>query len=130
MNNVLPDYTVCCGRDKMLNADSWVAFGGGSMFETDKPETQIREVRSIVPYPQVKYNQFLYNNDLALIELSQPLVFTRYVGAICLPDKEIEPRQLCVTAGWGYTSPGGRISPVILICHRCELQLGVYYMNM
>ena len=91
-----------------MSADSWVAFGGGSMFETDKPETQIREVRSIIPYPQVKYNQFMYNNDIALVELIQPLSFTRYVGAICLPEKEIEQRQLCVTAGWGYTSPGGK----------------------
>ncbi|XP_033607737.1 uncharacterized protein LOC111865478 isoform X2 [Cryptotermes secundus] len=103
---LLSSYSCLHLRDKMLTADSWVAFGGGSMFETDKPETQIREVQSIIPYPQVKYNQFLYNNDIALIELSQPLMFTRYVGAICLPEKEIEPRQLCVTAGWGYTSPG------------------------
>lgn len=101
---------VSSNRDKTLTAENWVAFGGGSMFETDKPETQIREVRSIIPYPQVKYNQFLYNNDIALIELNQPLMFTRNVGAICLPEKEIEPRQICVTAGWGYTSPGGEMS--------------------
>ncbi|KAJ9589246.1 hypothetical protein L9F63_017545 [Diploptera punctata] len=103
---LLSSYNCLHLRDKTLSADSWVAFGGGSMFETDKPETQIREVRSIIPYPQVKYNQFMYNNDIALVELIQPLSFTRYVGAICLPEKEIEQRQLCVTAGWGYTSPG------------------------
>ncbi|XP_069682379.1 uncharacterized protein [Periplaneta americana] len=103
---LLSSYNCLHLRDNSLKAESWVAFGGGSMFETDKPDTQIREVRSIIPYPQVKYNQFLYNNDIALIELSEPLMFTRYVGAICLPEKEIEPRQLCVTAGWGYTSPG------------------------
>lgn len=89
------------------------------MFETDKPETQIREVRSIIPYPQVKYNQFLYNNDIALIELNQPLIFNHSVGPICLPEKEIEPRQLCVTAGWGYTSPGGQFSPWCITCMKC-----------
>ncbi|KAG8238853.1 hypothetical protein J437_LFUL018678 [Ladona fulva] len=93
-------------REKSLTADGWVAFGGGSTFEKDKPETQIRSVRSIVPYPQVKYNRFLYNHDIALVELAEPLSFTRSVGAICLPEKPIEPRQLCVTAGWGYTAPG------------------------
>uniref|UniRef100_A0A1V1FNG4 Putative serine protease 69 isoform A n=1 Tax=Reticulitermes speratus TaxID=60591 RepID=A0A1V1FNG4_9NEOP len=103
---LLSSYSCLHLRDKTLTAENWVAFGGGSMFETDKPETQITEVRSITAYPQVKYNQFLYNNDIALIELNQPLTFTRNVGAICLPEKEIEPRQLCVTAGWGYTSPG------------------------
>jgi hypothetical protein len=108
---------VSSNRDKTLTAENWVAFGGGSMFETDKPETQITEVRSITAYPQVKYNQFLYNNDIALIELNQPLTFTRNVGAICLPEKEIEPRQLCVTAGWGYTSPGGEVSHGNSSCH-------------
>ncbi|XP_068086378.1 uncharacterized protein [Anabrus simplex] len=103
---LLSSYNCLHLRDKQMLPTNWVAFGGGSMFEVDKPETQIREVQNIVPYPQVKYNQFLFNNDIALIELSQPLQFTRYVGAICLPEKDIEPRQLCVTAGWGYTSPG------------------------
>nr|CAD7447545.1 unnamed protein product [Timema bartmani] len=103
---LLSSYNCIKHRDKSLSPNSWVVFGGGSMFDTDKPDTQIREVRTIVPHPQVKYNQFLYNHDIALIELTQSLEFTRYVSAICLPEKEIEPRQLCVTAGWGYTSPG------------------------
>jgi len=97
------------------------------MFETDKPETQIREVRSIIPYPQVKYNQFLYNNDIALIELNQPLMFTRNVGAICLPEKEIEPRQICVTAGWGYTSPGGGVSHENCSYHVVSLVAGFFF---
>nr|CAD7425849.1 unnamed protein product [Timema monikensis] len=103
---LLSSYNCIKHRDKSLSPNSWVVFGGGSMFDRDKPDTQIREVRTIVPHPQVKYNQFLYNHDIVLIELTQSLEFTRYVSAICLPEKEIEPRQLCVTAGWGYTSPG------------------------
>jgi len=89
-------------------------------------------VKNIVPYPQVKYNQFLYNNDIALIELGEPLVFSRNVSAVCLPKQPIQvyfrlnslirviancylinaflisnamifqPRQICVTAGWGF----------------------------
>lgn len=47
-------------------------------------------VKSIVPYPQVKYNQFLYNNDIALIELGEPLVFSRNVSAVCLPKQPIQ----------------------------------------
>nr|CAD7264850.1 unnamed protein product [Timema shepardi] len=103
---LLSSYNCIKHRDKSLSPNSWVVFGGGSMFDRDKPDTQIREVRTIVPHPQVKYNQFLYNHDIVLIELTQSLEFTRYVSPICLPEKEIEPRQLCVTAGWGYTSPG------------------------
>ncbi|XP_046392051.1 uncharacterized protein LOC124160273 [Ischnura elegans] len=103
---LIASYNCLHMREKSLSPDGWVAFGGGSTFDKDKPETQIKTVKSIVPYPQVKYNRFLYNHDVALVELVEPLIFTQSVGAICLPEKPIEPRQLCVTAGWGYTSPG------------------------
>lgn len=95
-------------RDKSLSSEGWLAFGGGSMFEVEKPDTQVRVVSEIIAHPQVKFNRFLYTNDFALVGLKEPFTLTRYVGAICLPEKEIEPRQICVTAGWGYTSPGGR----------------------
>lgn len=62
----------------------------------------------MIPHPQAIYNRFHYDNDIVLVGLKEPLTFTQYVGAICLPEKEIEPRQICVTAGWGYTSPGGK----------------------
>lgn len=94
-------------RDKSLMSEGWVAFGGGSMFDSEKPETQMGEVAEMIAYPQVKFNRFLYSDDLVLVALKEPFTLTRYVGAICLPEKEIEPRQICVTAGWGYTSPGG-----------------------
>uniref|UniRef100_A0A1B6DTY3 Peptidase S1 domain-containing protein n=2 Tax=Clastoptera arizonana TaxID=38151 RepID=A0A1B6DTY3_9HEMI len=103
---LLSSYNCLHSKDKSLSADGWVAFGGGSMFDTDKPETQTRFVSEIVAHPQVKFNRFLFSNDIALVGLKEPFTLTRYVGAICLPEKEIEPRQICVTAGWGYTSPG------------------------
>lgn len=90
-------------------SEGWVAFGGGSMFDQNKPETQISEVSEMVPYPQVKFNRFLYSDDLVLVALKQPFSLTRYVGAICLPEKEIDPIHICVTAGWGYSSPGGKL---------------------
>lgn len=70
-------------------------------------DTQMRSVHSIVPYPQVKYNQLLYTHDIALVELQNPLQLTNKVGAICLPEKEVESEQICVTAGWGFSNPGG-----------------------
>lgn len=45
---------------------------------------------------------------MVLVELSSPLTLRQNVAAICLPDKDIEPRQLCVTAGWGINKPGGK----------------------
>lgn len=82
------------------------------MFDKN-PDTQMRTVRTIVPYPQVKYNQLLYTHDIALVELQNPLQLTNKVGAICLPEKDIESQQICVTAGWGFSNPGGKSSCVI-----------------
>lgn len=57
----------------------------GWQLYTGENQLKAHPVRSIIPYPQVKYNQFLYNNDIALVELAKPLTFSRNVGAVCLP---------------------------------------------
>ncbi|XP_034937200.1 uncharacterized protein [Chelonus insularis] len=64
------------------------------------------KVKNIIPYPQVKYNQFLYNDDIALIQLETPLILSRNLSAICLPNQQFQPRALCVTAGWGFPTSG------------------------
>jgi len=64
-------------------SDGWKLFVGGNLLKPYR-------VKNIVPYPQVKYNQFLYNNDIALIELSEPLVFSRNVSAVCLPSQSLQ----------------------------------------
>lgn len=61
----------------------WQLFTGGDMLKGYL-------VKTIVPYPQVKYNQFLYNNDIALIELEKPLAFSRNISAVCLPRQPIQ----------------------------------------
>ncbi|XP_011309490.1 uncharacterized protein [Fopius arisanus] len=73
---------------------------------TGRDLQQSTRVKNIVPYPEVKYNQFLYENDFALIELSEPLVFSINVSAVCLPSQQFQPRALCVTAGWGFPMIG------------------------
>lgn len=86
----------------------WVLYAGGTQFfDTDENGTfQMSNVKEIVPHPQAKYAQFEYINDAVLIELETPLDVGRNVSVICLPDASIE-RQLCVTAGWGVSKPGG-----------------------
>ncbi|XP_063223858.1 uncharacterized protein LOC134531825 isoform X2 [Bacillus rossius redtenbacheri] len=103
---LLTSFNCLKSKDKALAPDTWAVFAGGSMFDEDKPERQIRKVQAIVPHPQAKFNQFVFNDDLALVRLADPLALTRYVSAVCLPEEEIEPRQLCVTAGWSYAAPG------------------------
>ena len=102
---LLASYNCLHIKDRSLSNKDWVAYAGGSMFDKN-PDTQMRSVRTIVPYPQVKYNQLLYTHDIALVELQNPLQLTNKVGAICLPEKNVESQQICVTAGWGFSNPG------------------------
>lgn len=82
-------------------------FGGSTVFETEKENGETRKIAAIIPHPQVKFNQFLFSNDLALVKLDEPLPFSSTIGAVCLPEQEIQPVQICVTAGWGMDTPQG-----------------------
>ncbi|KAK0182266.1 hypothetical protein PV327_000421 [Microctonus hyperodae] len=84
---------------KYRQSDHWELFIGRDLQKSIG-------VKNIIPYPQVKYNQFLYNNDIALIQLERPLVFSRNVSAVCLPSQQLQPRALCVTVGWGFPING------------------------
>lgn len=49
-----------------------------------------------------------WNNDIAIIELEEPLVFSKTIRAICLPARDSYinpdlPGTTCVAAGWGAT---------------------------
>lgn len=70
------------------------------------------------PYPFVErgakrkvvhpnYNFFTYENDLALVQLDEPLDFQPHISPICLPPENIElvGRNATVT-GWGRLSEG------------------------
>lgn len=54
-----------------------------------------------------KYNFFTYENDLALVQLDEPLEFAPHVAPICLPPDEVEliGKNATVT-GWGRLSEG------------------------
>lgn len=53
------------------------------------------------------YNFFTYENDLALVQLDEPLDFQPHISPICLPPDNIElvGRNATVT-GWGRLSEG------------------------
>lgn len=59
---------------------------------------------------QVKFSQFEYINDAVLIRLSVPVTININTSAICLSEMGVQPRQLCIIAGWGVSQPGGKIT--------------------
>lgn len=82
-------------------------YAGGSVFIPGEDEhgMQVRDVRTIISQPQARFNRLLMEQDSALVRLKRPLALGGpTVGAICLAGRSIAPRQLCVTAGWGYNT--------------------------
>lgn len=64
-----------------------------------------RTAKKKVVHP--KYNFYTYENDLALVQLDQPIQFPPHVAPICLPPDNIEllGRNATVT-GWGRLNEG------------------------
>ena len=44
--------------------------------------------------------------DIAILKLSEPLVYNYFVSPICLPTNESVLPEQCTVAGWGALGPG------------------------
>lgn len=57
----------------------------------------------------MQFNPKTFNNDIALVELSTPVVLSERVMPVCLPaDHEPPPGAPCLVAGWGSLYEGER----------------------
>lgn len=69
-------------------------------------------LKRIIPHPN--YNPYTFDNDIALMELDSPVMFTDYIRPICLPAAQHDfPMGNTVwITGWGATREGGEF-PII-----------------
>ena len=73
-------------------------------------------IENIYEHPQFVNNGSL-PNDIAIVELTQPVAFSRFISAICLPtagdNLPLEGDNLIV-AGWGRTTSDSPESRILL----------------
>lgn len=78
------------------------------------PMEQNRFASVVIPHET--YSKRTLKNDIALIKLSKPVRFNRYVRPICLPSEMTagddflqgpKANTICVTVGWGATVEHG-----------------------
>lgn len=98
-------YSCIAGRTSQpINEDDWFLYAGGT--KKGDITSQVRKLSEIVIHPQTKFSNFGFKNDIVLLKMRKPVNINVNVSAVCLPNDGIEPRQLCVVAGWGINKPG------------------------
>ncbi|XP_067154622.1 transmembrane protease serine 2 isoform X5 [Apteryx mantelli] len=67
-------------------------------------------VRQIISHPD--YDTDSKDNDVALMKLETPLIFTDNIRPVCLPNPGMvfKPNQQCWISGWGAEYQGGKTS--------------------
>ncbi|KAF5300956.1 hypothetical protein FQA39_LY10926 [Lamprigera yunnana] len=93
--------------------DHWVARIGALRRGTalPSPYEQLRPITQIILHPG--YVDVGFVNDISLLQMEIPVIFSDYVRPICLPtsDSVLNDNRICTVIGWGQLFEVGRIFP-------------------
>ncbi|XP_057566802.1 LOW QUALITY PROTEIN: chymotrypsin-like protease CTRL-1 [Hippopotamus amphibius kiboko] len=75
---------------------------------------QLLSISAAIAHPS--WNPATMNNDLTLLKLASPALYTTHISPVCLASSnEVLPEGLkCVTTGWGHLSGVGPVTPALL----------------
>ncbi|KAM6919979.1 serine protease 56 [Lycodopsis pacificus] len=91
----------------------WTAVVGEFDITKTDPDEQVLKVNRIIPHP--KFNPKTFNNDIALVELTSPVVLSSRVTPVCLPSGMEPPTgSPCLVAGWGSLYEDGPSANVVM----------------
>nr|XP_046264812.1 serine protease 56 [Scatophagus argus] len=91
----------------------WTAVVGEFDITKTDPDEQLLKVNRIIPHP--KFNPKTFNNDIALVELTSPVVLSNHVTPVCLPSGMEPPTgSPCLVAGWGSLYEDGPSADVVM----------------
>ncbi|XP_009074113.1 PREDICTED: acrosin-like, partial [Acanthisitta chloris] len=88
------------GRDVI----NWDVVIGATNLAHLGPETRVRKIQRVLVHPH--YVAATKSNNIALVELDQPVECSEYIQLGCVPDTSLRVMELrhCYIAGWGVTS--------------------------
>ncbi|XP_069044096.1 serine protease 27-like [Lepisosteus oculatus] len=100
--------SAACFRWSTSVASYWTVYLGRQTQLGSNPHEVSRGVQTIILYPISVDN--LYNN-IALVKLSSPVIFTDYIQPICLADANSSFHRCtsCWLTGWGNMTDGSRL---------------------
>uniref|UniRef100_UPI00358E43EA coagulation factor VII-like n=1 Tax=Myxine glutinosa TaxID=7769 RepID=UPI00358E43EA len=90
-----------CVRDKSKTVS--VRLGEHNLLAHEDTEENIAVSKVLV---HSMYNEYTYDNDIALLKLSKVALLSRYIVPICLPDPlhPLPVDSMLVVSGWGSTT--------------------------
>ncbi|XP_037532311.1 suppressor of tumorigenicity 14 protein [Nematolebias whitei] len=92
-----------------LIPSNWITYSG-LQYQYKISDAQQRKLKKIITHPL--YSQMTYDYDIALLELSEPLVFSNTIQPICLPSSShVFPAGMsCWVTGWGALREAGQLA--------------------
>ncbi|NXU58116.1 ACRO protein, partial [Turnix velox] len=84
----------------------WRVVAGATQLTQLGPEAQVRHIRRLILHDG--YDNATMLNDIALLELDQPVQCSYYIQMACVPDASLRVSQLktCFVSGWGAMYEG------------------------
>ena len=94
---------MCCS-DTLIDANHYTVRLGSILARETDPDLVVSSVDRVFMNPL--YDSTLITNDVGLLRLSRPVVFTDTIRPICLPtpDVDLNKFKVCVSTGFGRTS--------------------------
>ncbi|XP_039913343.1 acrosin-like [Hirundo rustica] len=79
---------------------------GATQLTQPGPEVQVRQIKNLVRHKNYKRSDI--SNDIALLELNEPVQCSPYIQLACVADPTLRVSDLqnCWIAGWGSTTEG------------------------
>ncbi|NXN95057.1 ACRO protein, partial [Rhinopomastus cyanomelas] len=89
---------------KARNITMWRVVVGTNHLTQLGPEAQVRHIKQLLAHE--KFSSFSEKNDIALLELDQPVQCGNHVQLACVPDASLRVSELttCYISGWGSTT--------------------------
>ncbi|KAM6032901.1 acrosin-like [Chlamydotis macqueenii] len=99
---------------KARNITTWRLVVGATWLTRLGPEAQVRHIKQLMVHKY--YYRPTKRNDIAVLELDQPVQCSFYVQLACVPDASLMVSELttCYVSGWGATAARSGVGPAVL----------------
>ncbi|XP_066516250.1 coagulation factor VII [Hoplias malabaricus] len=99
-----------------LNVKFLKIVAGEHDIDVNEGSEQTIDVQEIIMHP--KYVSATSDNDIALLRLRKPIIYSTYAVPVCLPLRDLAERELWAVnlhtvSGWGRRSEGGPTSRIL-----------------